>query len=96
MRESETKGSAIVGAHLNLFILVAISLIFFTTGNRQSPIPIEWAIRVAQHLGIKSEACYRLYFTALVIADLRYFQKVRKGGEFICLHHNANILGGRY
>jgi hypothetical protein len=34
------------------------------------------AIKVAQHLGIKSESCLKLYSTALVIADLRRYQKV--------------------
>jgi hypothetical protein len=45
--------------------------------NQQNAIPIELAIKVAQHLGIKSESCLKLYSTALVIADLRRYQKVR-------------------
>ena len=38
-------------------------------------IPIERAIRVARHLGIKSEPCARVYYTALVISDLRKYLK---------------------
>lgn len=36
-----------------------------------APVPIEYAIRVAQHLGLKSKQCRALYCTARLICDLR-------------------------
>lgn len=47
-----------------------------STALPYEPAPIEYALQVAQHLGLKSEECWRLYHTASVVRDLRFFQKV--------------------
>ena len=40
-----------------------------------SPIQIEHAIYIVQHLGIKSEAAMKLYHTAVVMKKMRYYSK---------------------
>jgi hypothetical protein len=57
-------------------------------------VPIECAIRVAQHLGLKSKTCRSLYFTANVVADLRKYLKVALPFclSFYCHTNNGTVF----
>jgi hypothetical protein len=57
-----------------------------------TPIQIEHAISIVQHLGIKTEAVMKLYHTALVIKKMRFYSRdVHKSNK--CLNKLVEALG---
>ena len=57
-----------------------------------SPIQIEHAISIVQHLGVKTEAVMKLYHTALVMKKMRFYARdVHKSNK--CLNKVVEALG---